>query len=88
MSKDETNEPPPEHNDSHLRSLVKGLTWRFTATTTTFLITWVLIRLFGKDEAMRSEAVSLAASVAGVEFVLKLVVYYLHERIWVLVPMR
>lgn len=82
-----TEEQSARVQDSHARSLVKGLTWRFTATTTTFFITWILIRIFSKDSS-GNDALQLAAGVAGVEFVLKLLVYYVHERVWILIPMR
>ena len=51
------------------RSLAKTITWRVVATTDTFIIAW----LFTSDEV-------IAASIAGLEVVTKLVLYYIHER--------
>ena len=53
------------------RSLAKTITWRIVATTDTFIIAW----LFTSDEV-------IAASIAGLEVVTKLVLYYIHERGW------
>ena len=53
------------------RSLVKTLTWRIIATTDTFILAW----LFTSDEV-------IAASIAGLEVVTKLILYYVHERGW------
>ena len=53
------------------RSLAKTITWRVVATTDTFIIAW----LFTSDEV-------IAASIAGLEVVTKLVLYYIHERGW------
>ena len=61
--------------DAPLRSVAKGLTWRFTATGTTMLIAYFAI---GKIDA--------ALRIGGIEFVLKFVIYYFHERAWACVP--
>ncbi len=53
------------------RSLVKTITWRVIATTDTFVLAW----LFTSDEV-------IAASIAGLEVVTKLILYYMHERGW------
>lgn len=53
------------------RSLAKTLTWRIIATTDTFILAW----LFTSDEV-------IAASIAGLEVVTKLILYYVHERGW------
>ena len=53
------------------RSLVTPITWRVIATTDTFVLAW----LFTSDEV-------IAASIAGLEVVTKLILYYVHERGW------
>jgi len=75
----------PRVQDSRKRSLLKGLTWRITATTTTFLIALATAWWFDRPF---DEALKIAGSVASVEFVLKLFVYYIHERAWTFVQMR
>ena len=65
--------------ESHLRSLLKGLTWRVLATLTTVCVAyWILLE--------RENAVREALTIGGVEFFAKLGIYYLHERAWQKVP--
>ena len=64
--------PPKE---SHLRSILKAVTWRILATATTFLLAYLVF----KDTPNALEKSSI---VAGLEMILKLLFYYLHERIW------
>ena len=63
--------------ESHARSLIKGVSWRFVATTDTIavvaLVTWWL-----NGEMSIKHAIEIGLY----EFLLKFVVYYLHERIW------
>ena len=61
--------------ESHLRSVLKGITWRILATTTTITIAYLIIG-----------DVSSALSIGGIEFFGKLLLYYLHERLWQLLP--
>lgn len=61
--------------ESHLRSILKAFTWRFVATCTTFIIAYFVT---GKT--------SFAVTIASIEVVAKMVIYYLHERAWQLVP--
>ncbi len=63
------------NTDSHLRSILKGLTWRVIASTTIFIITY-----------LTTGETATAITVAGIEFPVKLSIYYLHERAWLLVP--
>ena len=61
--------------ETHGRSIIKTFSWRFVATLTTFIIAWIVFR-DAKD------AIEKALSVAGVELVAKLLLYYMHERVW------
>ena len=61
--------------ESHIRSIIKGLTWRFIATGMIFGITY-----FTTGE------IAMAMKVAAIEFPVKLLIYYLHERAWQSVP--
>jgi uncharacterized membrane protein len=65
----------PQDRESHVRSLLKGLSWRCLATGTTVLIAW-----------LTTGNVSLALKIGGIEFFAKFVIYYFHERAWLLVP--
>ena len=53
------------------RSLLKTLTWRVLASLDTFLISWFV-----------SGEISIGATIATIEIITKLVIYYLHERAW------
>ena len=62
--------------ESRLRSVLKGLSWRLLATLVTGLIAYFL-----------SKDVWLALTIALIEFPLKFLIYYLHERAWAKVPL-
>lgn len=61
--------------ESHLRSIVKGITWRIIASTTILIITFLTT---GEMET--------AITIASIEFFVKLLLYYLHERAWLMLP--
>lgn len=63
--------------ESHLRSLLKGFSWRFVATTDTVLVVALVTWMFTGAPAWAP-----AFAVAGWEFFLKYIVYYIHERVW------
>lgn len=63
------------HRESHVRSLLKGFTWRIVATGTTMGITYMVT---GKLDT--------AVKVGAIEFAAKIFIYYLHERAWQIVP--
>lgn len=62
--------------ESHLRSLIKGISWRIVATIDTILVVLLVTCLSGKCN------LEIAFSIASIEFVLKFVIYYIHERVW------
>ena len=62
--------------ESHIRSLLKGISWRIIATADTILIVLLITCLQGHC------SIDHAIKIGLVEFLLKLVVYYVHERIW------
>ena len=53
------------------RSVVKSLTWRVTATLTTT----GLVYFFTGD-------LEIAATVSVIEVIVKLILYFVHERVW------
>ncbi|MEC8941975.1 MAG: DUF2061 domain-containing protein [Verrucomicrobiota bacterium] len=61
--------------ESNVRSLLKALSWRVIATITTILIAWLVYR-----------DIRPALAIGGIEFFAKFLVYYLHERLWQIVP--
>ncbi|NLP59242.1 DUF2061 domain-containing protein [Lutibacter sp. B1] len=61
---------------SHIRSILKGISWRFIATTDTMLVVLLITCLTGNCSI--ENAVKIGVS----EFIIKLAIYYFHERIW------
>ncbi len=53
------------------RSVVKTISWRLTGTADTILISYLL-----------TNSLEIAASIGGIELVTKMLLYYLHERVW------
>ena len=67
---------PTYKKESHLRSIIKGISWRFIATTDTILVVLFITCLTGNC------SIDHAVKIGLTEFLLKLGAYYLHERIW------
>jgi uncharacterized membrane protein len=61
--------------ESHIRTLLKTVSWRIIATTTTITIAYFV---FGD--------IRNALKVGGIEFFAKMIIYYFHERAWQLAP--
>jgi len=53
------------------RTLVKTITWRVTASLTTFLIAWML-----------TGDLLIGVSIGSIEAIVKFFLYFYHERIW------
>lgn len=53
------------------RSLIKTILWRFIGTIDTIVISWLIT---GK--------LNVAFSIGSIELVSKMILYFLHERIW------
>ena len=69
---------PPERRpmekrpmEKHWRSVVKTISWRITATSTTLVISYFI-----------TGSLALASLIGGIEFFSKIFLYYIHERIW------
>ncbi len=59
------------YRETNSRSIIKTISWRVLATLTTM----VLVYIFIGD-------LTIAVSVGGIEVVLKMLIYYFHERFW------
>ena len=57
--------------DTKKRTMAKTITWRITASLTTFLIAWIL-----------TGDILVGASIGSAEAITKIFLYYFHERIW------
>ena len=54
-----------------LRHALKSISWRIVGTIDTFLLSYIL-----------TGSISFGLSISGIDFFLKIVLYYFHERIW------
>ena len=57
--------------ESHTRSIAKGITWRIIATITTATLVFIF-----------SGNVTLSLQVGFFDIIIKLTLYYAHERTW------
>ena len=57
--------------ESHFRSIIKGITWRIVGTIDTIVISFFL-----------TGHLSMAVKIGFTEVITKVVLYYLHERVW------
>ena len=57
--------------ESHFRSAIKAVSWRFWATVTTMVLVYVF-----------TGTLKVALAIGGLEVVLKMIIYFLHERTW------
>ena len=61
--------------DTHSRSFAKALSWRLTGTIDTIVISLVV-----------TGSIKLAATIGLTEVATKSLLYYLHERAWLIIP--
>lgn len=60
-----------QYKVSRKRHIAKAVTWRVIATGTTFSLAWII-----------TGSVEIGATIGGFEATSKMVLYYLHERVW------
>lgn len=58
-------------NETHRRSILKGITWRIIASLTTMAVVFIM-----------TGNLALVASVGVIDVTAKVFFYYLHERTW------
>jgi adenylylsulfate kinase len=59
------------YKETKIRSVVKSISWRILATLTTVALVYIFIG-----------DTTIAFTVGGIEIVLKMLVYFIHERVW------
>lgn len=59
------------HRETHMRSVVKAVSWRVLATMTTTGLVFLVTR-----------ELTVAVAIGGLEFISKLGLYWMHERLW------
>jgi len=57
--------------ETHLRSIVKAVTWRAGGTVVTFMVVWIV-----------AGELSLAAQIGILDTAIKIGAFYVHERFW------
>ncbi len=67
----ETSYKEVKSSEKPIRSVVKALSWRFIGTLDTLIVSYVLTGEIG-----------IATSIASIDFVTKMILYFFHERIW------
>ncbi|RKN78597.1 MULTISPECIES: DUF2061 domain-containing protein [Ulvibacterium] len=66
-----SNYKEDKKSEKPIRSIAKAISWRVIGTLDTLLVSYLFT---GK--------VVLAASIASIDFVTKMFLYFFHERIW------
>ena len=61
--------------EGHHRSVVKAISWRIAGSLDTLLLSYLVTR-----------SLAFATSIAGIETITKIVLYYIHERAWTIIP--
>ena len=61
--------------ETHLRSVSKGISWRIIATITTVTIVFLI-----------TGRIDTALEIGAIEVAAKIIIYYVHERVWLLIP--
>ncbi|PQJ79421.1 DUF2061 domain-containing protein [Polaribacter porphyrae] len=60
-----------KNSEKPLRSIVKALSWRIVGTLDTLIVSYIL-----------TGEIILATSIASIDFITKLILYFFHERLW------
>ena len=64
------------------RSFIKALSWRVIGSVDTFILSLIVINFF-----VDNYTYDLAFYIATFEFITKTVIYYIHERLWLIIPL-
>ena len=54
-----------------LRHILKTITWRIVGTIDTIILSWIITSDF-----------KLGLKIGSIEVITKMILYYLHERVW------
>ncbi len=66
--------------DSPTRSILKALSWRLIASGSTFIISFTIFTQ--ATETAFKEIIGAVSLITAVDIFAKLILYYLHERLW------
>ncbi|MFD1551016.1 hypothetical protein DNU06_04555 [Putridiphycobacter roseus] len=70
-SPNKTNYSTDKSSEKPIRSIIKSISWRTVGTIDTVLISWFV-----------TGTLSLAFSIGAIELLTKMLLYFLHERMW------
>ena len=59
-------------SESHLRSLLKGISWRLVGTIDTMMVSYFF-----------TGNLKISGKIGATEIITKIILYYFHERIWI-----
>jgi uncharacterized membrane protein len=62
--------------DTPLRSLAKAVSWRVTGSLDTIMLSWFF-----------TQQLAVAVAIGTTEVITKVVLYYVHERVWNRIPL-
>jgi uncharacterized membrane protein len=65
-----------EYQERPLRSMAKAVSWRILGSLDTVLLSWFF-----------TSELTIAIAIGGTEVFTKIVLYYLHERLWNRIPL-
>ena len=71
ISKETKKAESLKNSETPLRSVVKSFSWRCIGTIDTIVISWII-----------TGQVSLALTIGSIELITKMLLYFLHERVW------
>jgi len=60
-------------SEKPIRSVVKAISWRVVGTIDTLVVSYIVL---GEGKWIE------ASTIAGVDFVTKMILYFAHERVW------
>lgn len=66
--------------DSPQRSILKAISWRLIASGVTFIISFTIFTQV--TQTAYKDIIGAVSLITAIELVSKLVLYYLHERMW------
>ena len=70
-SKEKSTYKEDSTGEKPIRSVAKALSWRVVGTLDTLAVSFIL-----------AQDIKIAASIASVDFITKLILYFFHERVW------
>lgn len=56
---------------SYKRHILKTITWRIIGTLDTMTLSWII-----------TGSLKIGMAIGGIEVITKMILYYLHERVW------